>query len=40
MSESKLSPVSWTELVKQLRKLGFDSRGLFLDIGILVLSIV
>ena len=24
MSESKLSPVSWTELVKRLRKLGFD----------------
>lgn len=24
MSESKLSPVSWTELVKRLRKLGFE----------------
>lgn len=24
MSKSKLSPVSWTELVKRLRKLGFD----------------
>jgi predicted RNA binding protein YcfA (HicA-like mRNA interferase family) len=22
--ESKLTPVSWTELVKRLRKLGFD----------------
>ena len=24
MPMSKLSPVSWTELVKRLRKLGFD----------------
>lgn len=24
MPESKLSPVSWIELVKRLRKLGFD----------------
>ena len=24
MSKSKLSPVSWAELVKRLRKLGFD----------------
>ncbi len=24
MSKSKLSPVSWTELVKRLRQLGFD----------------
>ncbi len=24
MPKSKLSPVSWTELVKRLRKLGFD----------------
>ncbi len=24
MPESKLTPVSWTELVKRLRKLGFD----------------
>jgi len=24
VSESKLSPVSWTELVKRLRKLGFE----------------
>ncbi|NMX21910.1 type II toxin-antitoxin system HicA family toxin [ANME-1 cluster archaeon GoMg4] len=24
MSKSKLSPVSWIELVKRLRKLGFD----------------
>ena len=24
MSKSKLSPVSWTELVKRLSKLGFD----------------
>ncbi|TRZ52479.1 MAG: type II toxin-antitoxin system HicA family toxin [Dehalococcoidia bacterium] len=24
MSKSRLSPVSWTELVKKLRKLGFE----------------
>ncbi len=24
MSKSKLSPVSWIELVRRLRKLGFD----------------
>jgi len=29
VSKSKLSPVSWTELVKRLRKLGFDGHFFF-----------